>query len=164
MFIGTSGILEHESSGKVKEFFIVREIYRERSDGSYLALDVDIKDFDGVREVKLFKSKPVAESPSVRVSYSKKRTTVTREDGTVVIDVEQLEPHDPSLPQSGPVRGMLNTYQLDAVIRITGNFSVGNYQVQATTINIKINGTDISGNLLVGTGGLVLRQTGISFG
>ena len=165
MYIGTTGVLGYEdNNGNVKEFFNIREIYRERSNGSYLTLDVDIKDIDGSREVKLFKSKPVVESPNVIVKYEKKRTTVTREDGTIVIDVEQLEPNDPSLPHSGPVKEILNEYQLDAVIRITGNFAVVNYQIKATTENIQIGGTTFSGNLAVGTGGLVLRQSGFSFG
>jgi hypothetical protein len=165
IYIGTTGVLGYEDNkGKVKEFFTVREVYRERSDGSYLALNVDIKDIDGSREVKLFKSKPVVESPNVIVKCDKKRTTVTREDGTIVIDIEQLDPSDPSVPQTGPMREMLNKNQLEAVIRVTGNFAVGDYKVKATTENIQIGGMTIGGNLSVGTGGLVLRQMGISFG
>ncbi len=100
----------------------------------------------------------------MKVKYDKKRTTVTREDETTVIDVEQLEPTDPSLPQSGPVRQMLDANQLDAVIRITGNFAVGTHKVKATTQNTQIGGITLGGNVAVGTGGLVLRQMGFSFG
>ena len=164
MFIGASGVLGYETNGKIKEFFNVREIYRERSDGSYLALDVDIKDIDGVREIKLFKSRPVVESEVVTVKYDKKRTTVTREDGTIIIDVEQLDPTDSSLPKSGPVRQKLDTNQLDGIIRITGNFSVDKHKVKATTEKTEIGGYTLGGNLSVKSGGLVLRQNGLSFG
>lgn len=53
---------------------------------------------------------------------------------------------------------------LDAVIRITGNFAVGNHKINATTENTQIGGLTLGGNLAVGTGGLVLRQMGFSFG
>lgn len=164
MFIGTTGVLSYEEEGKLKDFFNVKEIYRERSSGSYLAVDVDIKDADGSRIVKLFKSKPVVESSAIKVMYDKKRTYVTKEDETIVIEIEQLDTNDLSLPQSGPVAEMLNSNQLDAVIRVTGNFIVGDYKVVATTENTKIGGNTFDGNLAVGTSGLVLKQTGISFG
>ena len=163
MYIGTSGVLSYEVDGRVKEFFRVREIYKARSTDSYLALDVDIKDLDGTREVKLFKSKPVVESQSVTVHYDKQRTTVIREDGVIVIDVEQLEPTDPSLPQDGPVRKALDSGQLDAIIRITGNFSVGDNKLEATTEGLKFGGNMMGGNLSIGTGGLVLGPMGFSF-
>lgn len=163
MFIGTSGVVGYKTKGGIKEFLKVKEIYRERSNGSYLALDVDVKTIDGIREVKLFKSKPVVECENVKVIYDKKRTTVIKNDGTVVIDVEQLDPLDESLPNTGPVRQALDANLLDGIIRITGNFSVGEYSIKATIEKTEVGGVTMNGNLSVGTGGIVLDHMGISF-
>ncbi len=59
MFFGSNGVLNVEINSKVVEFFKIREIYKVRSEGSFLAVDCDIKDRDNIREIKLFKSKPV---------------------------------------------------------------------------------------------------------
>lgn len=163
MFIGTSGILSYEIDGRLKEFFKIREIDRNRSEGSYISVDVDIKDIDGNREVKLFKSKPVVASEDVKISYTKEQTTVRRPDGSIIIDIELLRNNDPSLPSAGPVRQALDSYKLDAIIRITGNYMAGKHKVQSTTEKTTIGYITMGGNLAIGTGGIVLRDMGFSF-
>ena len=164
MFVGTSGVLSYESAtGEIKEFFRVREVHRELSEGSYLTLDVDVKDNNGDREIKLFKSKPVASNENIKVEFDKTQTVVYREDGSIVIKVEQLDSNDASLPINGPVREYLDSGKIEAVIRITGKFDVGKWQIESTTEGNMINTNRFGGNLSIGTGGLVLRQNGFSF-
>ena len=55
LFYGTNGVLTVQIDNKVVEFFRIREIYRVRSEGSFLAVDCDIKDKDNIREIKLFR-------------------------------------------------------------------------------------------------------------
>lgn len=164
MFIGTSGVVRYkDEGGNLKEFFRIRELFRERSEGSYLTVDVDIKDSEGTRVVKLAKSRSVVESPGITIKSDKNRTTVMRDDGDIVIDVEQLKPDDPSLPQTGFIKDRLQAGDLDTVLRITGNFKVGNYQLKVSTKGIEIGGILFSENLSEGAGGLVLTPMGISF-
>ena len=161
-YIGTNGILTVEVNGKMLEFFKVREIFRVRSTGSYLSIDCDIKDNENRREVKLAKSIPVVASDEISVHYDHKLTHVTRRDGSTVIKIEQIESEDPSLPRSGPVYKALQSESFDAIIRITGDFYAGQYHLKVTTETLQVGGLTLSGNLKVGTGGLILTPMGFA--
>lgn len=161
MYIGTNGILTVEIGGKMIEFFKVREIYRVRSAGSYLAIDCDIKDNENNREVKLDKSKPVVTSEKIKVHYDHKVTHVKRVDDTTVIKIEQIESSDPSLPQSGPVSDALKRESFDAIIRITGDFYAGPFRLKVDEKALKVGGVISTGNLMIRTGGL--RLTAMEF-
>lgn len=162
MFVGTNGILTVEIEGKMIEFFKIREIHRVRSIGSYLSVDCDIKDNENHREVKLAKSRPVVTSDTITVHYDHRLTHVTREDGSTVIKIEQIESDDPSLPKNGPVYNALHHETFDAVIRITGDFFAGPFHLKADEKILHIGGISLSGNLMVGTGGLRLTSMGFA--
>ncbi|SRX75775.1 hypothetical protein [Aequorivita antarctica] len=162
MFIGTNGVFTVEINGKLKEFFKVREIFRERSEGSYLAVDCDIKDFENKREVKLFKSKPVVADENIQIESDKKNLIAKRSDGSLIIKIEQIESDNPTLPKSGPIPELLKTNQVDAILRITGNFYAGDFKVNIDNENMNIGGVTLGGNLSVGTGGMRITQMGFS--
>lgn len=163
MFIGTNGIMSVEVNNRSKEFFRIREIYRVRSEGSYLVVDCDIKDNDGVREVKLAKSNPVAADENVRVEGNKQYVIASRPNGSVIVKVEQIEPNDPSLPVNGPVRNALDSGGIDAILRITGDFFAGGNHLRITNSSMVINTNTIAGFLSIGTGGLRLVNDGFVF-
>jgi hypothetical protein len=167
MFVGANGILSVESGGEEVDFFRIREIYRVRSEGSYLTVDTDIKDKDGQREIKLFKNRPVAEGEDITVEYSREQTLVTRADGSTIIKVEQIDPNDPMLPSNGPVRDFLDKNPIDAIIRITGEFYAGDCLLtigeKKTFIKSGMMEIEINGNLSVGTSGIRLSNIGFSF-
>ncbi|MGI4884300.1 MAG: hypothetical protein ACRYFR_05005 [Janthinobacterium lividum] len=119
IFISAEGILSNEVDGKRKEFFRVREQYRARSEGSYLTVDVDIKDKEGKREVKLAKSRPVVQGEGIAATVDKKRTTVKREDGSIVFEVQQLETYE--LPYGQELKRLWEG-RADLVLKISGNF------------------------------------------
>ena len=129
VFIGTNGVFTVEINGKLKEFFKVREIFRERSEGSYLTIDCDIKDSDNKREVKLFKSHPVVADENIQIEIDKKILIAKRLDGSLIIKFEQIENDNPTLPKSGPIPERLKTNPVDAILRITGNFYAGDFKV-----------------------------------
>ncbi|MDX1364039.1 MAG: hypothetical protein R3243_07465 [Arenibacter latericius] len=162
MFIGTSGVLSVDCDGTSKEFFRVREINRARSEGTYLAVDCDIKDVDNIREIKLFKNNPVAADENVTVSQDKKRMTAKRADGTLIIGVEQLKVTDQSLPQNGPIKELLDKNPVDAILRITGNFHAGGHKLVADNEKLRVDTNTLAGNLSVGTGGLKLTADGFA--
>jgi len=162
MFIGTNGVFTVEINGKLKEFFKVREIFRKRSEGSYLVVDCDIKDSDNKREVKLFKSNPVVADENIHIESDKGNLIATRTDGSLIIKVEQIENDNPTLPKSGPIPGLLKTNQVDAILRITGDFYAGDFKVSMDDENMQIGGISLSGNLNVGTGGMRITQMGFS--
>jgi hypothetical protein len=162
MYIGTNGILTVQIDGKLVEFFRIREIFRERSSGSYLTVDCDIKDKDNVREVKLAKSRPVVQSDIITVHYDHKETHVKRDDGSTVIRIDQIEKDDPTLPQTGPVHDALFKESFDAIIRITGEFYAGQHKLIVDNETLKVGGITIWGNLKIGTGGLHLTDMGFS--
>ena len=162
MFTGTNGILTVELNGKTKEFFRIREIYRARSEGSYLAVDCDIKDAENNREIKLFKNNPVVVDNNVKVEQSKDKMTAMRADDTIIIKVEQLNADHVSLPKSGPIRELLNNNPIDAILRITGDFQAGGHRLIADNSKLLIDTNTLIGNLMVGTGGLKLTNMGFA--
>lgn len=162
MFIGTNGVLTVELNGVSKEFFRIREIYRARSEGSYLAVDCDIKDNDNSREIKLFKNNPVVIDANITVEVDKTKTTAKRSNGSTIIEVEQLDSNHESLPKSGPIKDFLINNPLDAVLRITGDFYAGGNKLYADSSKLMIGTNTISGNLMIGTGGLLLTQGGFA--
>lgn len=163
MFIGDSCVLTVEIDGKLVEFFRVREIFRELSPGSYLTVDCDIKDKDNKREIKLFKSKPVAEGVGVKVEYTKKLTNVTREDGSTIIKIEQVENTDSTLPQDGPVYEKLKNEKFDSILRITGDFYAGSFKIKLDNQSLIVNTNTFRGNLKEGKGGIRLTSMGFAF-
>lgn len=162
MFIGTNGIFTVEINGKIKEFFRIREFIRERSEGSYITIDCDIKDSDNNREIKIFKGNPVVVDENIRIEKSNKDFTAYRSDNSVIIKIEHLDDTDSSLPQTGPIPEHLKTNPIDAILRITGDFYSGNFKVHIDNSIMKIGGINLNGNLSVGTGGLHLSQMGFS--
>ena len=162
MFIGTNGVFSVEINGNLKEFFKVREIFRERSEGSYLTVDCDIKDSDNKREVKLFKSRPVVVDENIQIESNKKNLIAKRLDGSLIIKIEQIENDNPTLPKSGPIPELLEKNPVDAILRITGNFYAGNFKVDIDDDNMQIDRINLGGNLCVGTGGMQITKMGFT--
>lgn len=177
MCYGTSGVLQVQVGDKFVDFFRIREIYRARSEGSYLAVDCDIKDQDNVREIKLFKSKPVSKDENVIVTANNKQTIVTRQDGSTIVNIEQLELDSNKLLEFEPLKKTLAGFPphmieykyksleaitIDAVIQITGNFFAGQFQISLGKDFSKIGGVQTGGNLMMGTGGIRLSNNGFS--
>lgn len=162
-FIGTSGIISVEKNGKLTEFIRVREIFRVRSEGSYLAVDVDIKDKDGQREIKLFKNNPVAGGEGLDVEVDKKHTLVTREDGSTVIKIEQLEVAS-VIPSTSPsfLLEAMKEFEVEAAIRITGEFYAGPYLLQVDERQVKIGNITLMGNTKIGSRGILLTEMGFA--
>jgi len=167
LYIGTNGVLtvtdENSSTGKsqTKEFFRIREIDRKRSHGSYLVVDCDIKDPNGNREVKLFKSRPVAASPEIEVLNPEKAIEVRRRDGSLVIRVEELGREALNIRSSDPIASAIE--KIEAILRITGDFQAGTYRVRADKNQMQVGGIVFSGNVKIGGGGLHLSEKGIAF-
>jgi len=167
LYVGTTGVLSvtetDPSAGKerTREFFRIRELDRKRSLGSYLVIDCDILDPNGSREIKLFKSRPVAGSTDVQVLNPGRAVEVRRLDGSLVIKVEELDRDTLKVPISGPFVEALE--QVEAIIQITGDFQAGPYRVRATTTQLQVGGITFSHNMRIGSSGLHLSTKGIAF-
>ncbi len=175
MFYGTNGIITVQVGNRLVEFLRIREIFKVRSTGSYLAVDCDIKDSDNIGEVKLVKSKPVVQSDDITSSFDIQETVVKRKDGSIIIKVEQLDLNNIPLPGYEPVKKALslfpndafgfimedlNSISIDAVIKITGDFYAGQYHLIIRDDNSTIDGYKTGGNLLIGTQGMELTNRG----
>jgi len=162
MYIGTDGLIKYVKGNKLVDFFKVRELYHSRDFNSYLAIDVDIKDNEGKREIKLSKNKPVASSlKNLEIESDKKYTKVSKEDGTLIICIEQIELNDKTLPTSGPVRMAIESGYIDSIVRITGNFSVNGVNINISNEELSTNnGSRLSGNLKANSDFMVLHPDG----
>ena len=165
LYIGTTGVLtvtdQDPATGqeKTKEFFRIREIDRKRSFGRYLVIDCDIKDPNGNREIKLFKSKPVAGSAEVEVRNPGRAVEVLRADGTLVIKAEEIDRDVlKNVPDSGPLPLALE--KVEAILRITGDFQAGPHRVRASITQVQVGNIILAGNIMIGGGGLHLSNEG----
>jgi len=162
MYIGTDGLLKYFNGSKYIDFFKVREIHNNRNFDSYLAVDVDIKDNEGNREIKLAKSRPVASSlENLKIDSNKTCTKVFKDDGTLIICIEQITLTDEYLPKDGPVRMAIESGLIDSIVRITGNFSVAGTEVKMTAQELSTgNGNKMIGNLKANGDFLILHPEG----
>ena len=163
LFVGTNGVLTVEIDKKKVNFFKIRKIFRILSFGYYLTVDCDIKDKDNNREIKLAKSRPVANPDKKMVFCTRKVTEVKRADGSTVVKIEEIRSDNPSLPQDGPVSERLKREKIDPLIRITGDFYAGPYKLFIDNKSVQVNGVTMEGNLSESTGGLRLTSKGLSF-
>ncbi len=95
--IGTHGTLSVEKDGKTIEFLRVREVSKPNREGSFLAVDVDIKDKDGRREIKLAKNNPVVMGIGLKVSSSKKQILITGKMEVLFSRLNKLSRMGPSI-------------------------------------------------------------------
>jgi hypothetical protein len=162
MYIGTDGLLKYFNGSKYIDFFRVRELHNNRDFDSYLAVDVDIKDKEGKREIKLAKNRPVASSlENLKIESNKTCTKVFKEDGTLIICIEQITLADESLPKEGPVRMAIESGLIESIVRITGNFSVAGTVISMTTDELSSgNGGKLMGNLKANGDFLILHPEG----
>lgn len=177
LLLDTQGVLNVLENGRQREFFRVRELQRVRSEGSYLVVDCDIKDGSGTREVKLFKSKPVAHNPTIVVETLSKGIRICRDDGTTIIQVEEITAS--GLPET-LAQGIAHwrqvaqrdeacqklIAQIDAVeafLEITGSFRAGSVDIQAYRDRLSIGGARLVGNIQKAGRGISLQGGGVSF-
>lgn len=164
IFIGTNGILSFDNGVEQKDFFRIREIHNERSPGSHLGVDVDIKNVDGTREIKLFKSKPVAVgNHNLSVACDRNSTVVTDDDGSLIISIEQHTdvPENVSAALRRVNEHLAQPITVDAVLTINGKFNADGIQIEADEKGIvDQNGNRFSGNIKVGSGGIIFKQGG----
>lgn len=113
------------------EFFRVRSLFRPQQTGSGLSFDLDVKDTDAERAVKLTDGNPVVMGIGVKVDRQPGHTLVTRADGSLIVKVEQLEPDASFRPVSGPLQAFFAQHPVEAVIRITGEFYAGKHRIRA---------------------------------
>ena len=174
---GTNGVLNVQIDNKIVNFFRIREIYRISSEGSHLAVDCDIKDGNNIREVKLFKSKPVVQNENIQVFLNQKTTIVTRDNGIEIIKIEQIELDNSSILDFEPFKKVLsghpsssvalikqtmNEIKINAVIKITGDFYAGEYHLEIGDDYSLINGLKIGGNIKFKNCGITLTKNGFS--
>jgi len=57
---------------------------------------------------------------------------------------------------------MLRQGNLEAIIRITGDFYAGPFKLKVDSQSLQVGGITFGGNLMVGTGGLKLTSMGFS--
>jgi hypothetical protein len=160
--IGTHGVLAVEQDGKTLEFFRVRSIFRPQEEGSALSFDLNVKDTDGERDIKLANGNPVVMGMGIKVDRQPRQTLVTRADGSLIVKIEQLEPDAYFRPTGGPLQAFFAEHPVEAVIRITGDFYAGTHRVQAALGASPAGGDMLHGAIVAVTPG-DLRLTPFGF-
>lgn len=177
MFYGSNGVISYVNDGRLVNFFKVREIYKERSTGSYLAIDCDIRDAENKRIIKLAKNNPVTSSGGLKIHCDKQLTSVKGLSGELIIKIEQLDLVSNSLidfepfkkvflnrPHAGRIKSHLEQIYISAALRITGHFNVGPHELLIEDDYLTVdNAGKLMGNFKSAEHGIILQQGGFSF-
>ncbi len=87
---------------------------------------------------------------------------MTREDGSLILKIEQPELDASFRPTAGPLQGFFAEHPIEAVIRITGELYVGTHLVQAAAGGVQTDAIPRGITPLTTTGGLRLTPFGFS--
>ncbi len=176
MFYESNGVLSNiTEKGKVN-FFKIREIHKERSMGSYLAIDCDIKDLSSKRIIKLAKNNPVVACEGLDITCNKNVTEVKGQEEELIIKVEQLDLTSDELIEFPPLKKMIENHpfgnelqknlldkKISAAIKITGHFYVDSAEIQIDDEQIIINkSSKLIDIFMSGANGIVLNSGGFS--
>jgi hypothetical protein len=158
-FVVPNGVINYSDGNFSKEILRVRSIYHDDVPGSHLSVDLDIDEPDG-NNIRIINN--VAEQyVGCQVTIERNRVKVLKADGTIVIDVQQMDDESAMALQHNIV-AELEVNTPIAVIRIFGDFKAGGLNISAENEKLFVNHNGYATSALAGkelqftTNGVVL--------
>ncbi|KEO71823.1 hypothetical protein [Anditalea andensis] len=177
VFYGTNGILEVQLGGYFTPMLRLYHTVGDHNKWTGLTVDAYIKDKNGHITVKLLGSQPVYRDARIRVSADCKKTKVSNKDGSLIFKIEQLDVDLPHILESPRIQKMLQAFPphmfhfitaslktifIDAVLQLTGEFTLGVHQVRIGEDFSVIGGEATHGGLIMGIGSIKLGKDGFA--
>jgi hypothetical protein len=130
-----------------KEFLRINSIYHDNAPGSFLAINLNIKDTDG-KPVVVHENQPVPGAP-YSVQKEQNSVKVLRADSSLIIHIHQLD-DDAAMGLEHNIVAELEVNMPVVVIRIFGEFLVDSLHVSAENEKLYINHNGYATSALAG--------------
>ena len=160
-FIVPGNTLIYSDNGQSVQFLRITSIYHDKPAGqgeSSLLVDMDIKDTDG-HPLQLKDNNP-DNAVGFKITEQRDRLLITRADGTTVVDVHQLDDKS-ALKLEHNIIAELEAFSPVVVIRIRGNFMIGQLHIEIDNEKLFVNGNSYANSTLAGKTELQFTTEGV---
>jgi hypothetical protein len=160
-FVVPSRVISYAGNGEEKEFLRINSIYHDLAPPakeSFLDIDLNIYDTDGT-PVTLLANKFVTNAPYI-LKQERDSIQVLRDDGSLIIHVHQLD-DESAMGLEHNITAELEVNTPIAVIRITGDFKLGELYVSAENEKLYINDIGYANSVLAGKNQLKFTTDGV---
>jgi hypothetical protein len=160
-FIVPSRVISYSDNGEDKEFLRINSIYHDlppKAEQSVLNIDLNIKDTDG-SEINIKANKSVTIS-SISIKTERDSIHLLRPDGSTIIHVQQLD-DESAMGLEHNITAELEVHAPIAVIRIFGEFILGELHISAENEKLFINDNGYANSVLAGKNQLEFTVEGV---
>ena len=160
-FIVPSKVVSYTDRGEQKEFLRINSIYHDvqpPAPETSLEIDLDINDTDGT-PVSLLANKAINALPYT-IKQQRDSIHIVRPDGSTLIHVHQLD-DESAMSLEHNITAEFEVHAPVAVIRITGDFMLGDLHVLAENEKLYINDNGYATSALAGKNQLQFTPEGV---
>ena len=124
------------------------------------ALEVDLDITDATGNIIKFKTNHPETMGDFKVTEQSDRLLITRPDGSLIIDVHQLD-EDTAMGLEHNIIAELEALAPEATIRMRGNFRVNDLHIEIDNEKLFVNGNAYANSTLTGKGNLQFTNEGV---
>ena len=160
-FIVPSKVISYTDGGEDHEFLRINSIYQDlppTAENDFLDIDLHIKDTNGT-EITLQGNKKVSE-PAYLVTVETNSIKVFKGNGDILINVHQLDT-EAAMGLEHNIVAELGVHDPVVVIRISGEFFLGDLHIRAENEKLLINDEGYATSAMVGKNQLVFTDEGV---
>ena len=161
-FVVPSKVVSYNDNEEEKEFLRINAIYHDLPPGAeeqHLDIDIDIKDTDGTPILML--ANVTLNSALYTVKKERDAISVLRGDGSLVIHVHQLD-DETAMGLEHNITAELEVNTPVAVIRINGDFMLGNLHISAENEKLFINNNGYGNSVQAGNNQFKFTAHGVA--
>jgi len=159
-FVVHSKVISYADKGEDKEFLRINSIYHDQgapAPETHLDCDINIKDLNGT-PVTLLANKAINEGPYT-VKTTRDSVEVLRTDGSILIHIHQMD-DDTAMSLEHNITAELEVSMPVAVIRIFGNFVLGDLRISAQGEKLFVNDVGLGNSVQAGLNQLRFTEEG----
>ena len=160
-FVVPSKVVSYADGEEEKEFLRINGVYHDLPPGAgeqHLDIDINIQDTDGTPVLML--ANLTLNSAPYSVKKERDSIEVLRGDGSLIIHVHQLD-DESAMGLEHNITAELEVNMPVAVIRVNGDFMIGNLHVSAENEKLFINGNGYGNSVQAGKNQLKFTADGV---
>jgi hypothetical protein len=159
-FVVSRNTISYGEDGQEKEFLRVNAIYHDlpNKEASFLDVSLDVRDAHG-NPVIIRSNEPVMGMPYT-IKRERDNVQILHADGSLIIQVHQLD-DDSAMALEHNITAELEVNTPVAVIRITGDFIVGDLHIRAENEKLFINDNGYANSVQSGKNDLKFSSAGV---
>jgi hypothetical protein len=157
-YVSPHGFISYNDGGQSRSFLAIRSVYHDNSPGSRLSIDLDIKDMLD-RELKITDNQ-ADDATGFHIAEQRDRVLVTKHNGDTIIDIHQLD-DESAMRLAHNVIAELEVNTPVAVIRVRGDFMLGDMHIEIDNEKLFVNGNSYANSVLAGENNLQFATEGV---